>query len=71
MDTNTDCQTPSAHAHVECPVFLPTVYVGAEPPQMEGVATSGVALQEPGSVHGSSRRVQAGSVQKEQCASPI
>ena len=24
--------------------------VGAEPPQMEGVATSGVALQEPGSV---------------------
>ena len=26
------------------------VVVGAEPPQMEGVATSGVALQEPGSV---------------------
>ena len=32
--------------------------VGAEPPQMEGVATSGVALQEPGSVQGSRGSVQ-------------
>ena len=35
--------------------------VGAEPPQMEGVATSGVALQEPGSVQGSSGSVHGSS----------
>ena len=35
--------------------------MGAEPPQMEGVATSGVALQEPGSVQGSSGSVHGSS----------
>ena len=36
--------------------------VGAEPPQMEGVATSGVALQEPGSVQGSGGSVHRSRV---------
>ena len=34
--------------------------MGAEPPQMEGVATSGVALQECGSVQESSRVATSG-----------
>ena len=43
--------------------------VGAEPPQMERVATSGVALQEPGSVQGSSGSVHGSSSRvQRQCA---
>ena len=44
--------------------------VGAEPPQMEGVATSGVALQECGSVQESSRVATSGVAlrRQEPCA---